>query len=353
MKKGRTSAVRRAPWVIAAAIFVFTAPTARLFAQPITEVIGPAYGTNGLMLAGTRLQPRIVNGVETFDYPSVGALLYTNYEGTGFKGRCTATLVGCQTVLTAAHCVCFYPETPDNPDPVNQMGQLCITLGVAEAVRPRLVFYLQDAGEFHVAAVSVHPNPRPRRFGGDLALLRLDRPVTGIAPAAINSVAKPAPGTPGVIVGFGASSAVGGELNAEGTGIKRTGRVVTQECGISGADPATRVCWLFDEPIGPPGEDSDTCYGDSGGPLFVNAGEGLVLAGVTSGGSNDDCAPIDEAIDTDVFAHLSWIESTAGADLGSGPCGAGTQAQRETWTGTLEAEHTADDYSVAVPACTA
>jgi hypothetical protein len=291
----RTSAVGLAR-AVAAAIFIFTAPTAPLFAQPITEITGPASGTNALALAGTRPQPRIVNGVETFDYPSVGALLYTNYEGTGLTPDCTATLVGCQTVLTAAHCVCFYPGTPDNPELVPMMGQQCITLGVAEAIRPRLVFSLPDAGEFHVAAVSVHPRPR-KRVGGDLALLLLDRPVTGIVPAAINFVAKPAFGTPGVIVGFGASSAVGGALNAEGAGIKRTGRIVTHECGISGAQNDTQVCWGFDEPVGPPGEDSDTCYGDSGGPLFVNAGEGLVLAGVTSSGSNDDCAPSDDAYD--------------------------------------------------------
>jgi len=48
MKKGRTSAGRRIAWVIAAAIFIFAAPTARLFAQQITEIIGPANATKGL-----------------------------------------------------------------------------------------------------------------------------------------------------------------------------------------------------------------------------------------------------------------------------------------------------------------
>ena len=41
----------------------------------------------------------IVNGVPTGDFPNVGQLVQA---GTG----CTATLIGCRTALTAAHCVC-------------------------------------------------------------------------------------------------------------------------------------------------------------------------------------------------------------------------------------------------------
>src|SRR5256885_16797800 len=45
------------------------------------------------------IDPKVVNGLTDNLHPSVG-LFKTN------GGECSATLIGCQTVLTAAHCVC-------------------------------------------------------------------------------------------------------------------------------------------------------------------------------------------------------------------------------------------------------
>ena len=50
-----------------------------------------------------------------------------------------------------------------------------------------------------------------------------------------------------------------------------------------------------------------------------------MLAGVTSSGTNDECAPLDNSFDADVFGNLAWIEAEGGADLASTTCGAGPQ----------------------------
>src|SRR5262249_45120125 len=47
--------------------------------------------------------PRIANALETQQFPSVGYFLIQTFGGTGF---CSGTLIGCNTFLTAAHCVC-------------------------------------------------------------------------------------------------------------------------------------------------------------------------------------------------------------------------------------------------------
>src|SRR5262245_1551652 len=53
---------------------------------------------------GDRPIPRIVNGVEATGYPTTGVLLVGN-PGLMFL-TCSATLIGCETVLTAGHCFC-------------------------------------------------------------------------------------------------------------------------------------------------------------------------------------------------------------------------------------------------------
>jgi hypothetical protein len=56
----------------------------------------------------------------------------------------------------------------------------------------------------------------------------------------------------------------------------------------------------------------DSCFGDSGGPLYVPTEEGDYLVGLVSRGRSDvkrDCG--DGGVYTLLSAHLGWIESTA------------------------------------------
>lgn len=241
---------------------------------------------------------KITNGVSDHLHPSVGLFIT--------DGECTATLIGCRTVLTAAHCICG-----------DHLG------GVDCAARPDLVspagkfVFFQHAGLFALSAVTV--NPAYGRYSGvsDLAILHLATPVTNIAPSPLNRTAPPPPGLTGEIVGFGST-----RTDSTDDGIKRHGFVKTAPC-----DPPADgfVCWNFRKPVGPPGLNADTCFGDSGGPLFLPIGGRTVLAGVTSSGTNSECAPVDNSFDADVLTDLAWIEAQGGADLSATACGSGPQ----------------------------
>jgi len=248
--------------------------------------------------------PRIINGPLTFSHPSVGTLIRGADTPEMSDLRCSGTLIGCSTFLTAAHCVCD----------VFRGGEACQP-GDQHAPDPSDYWvFLPNGGIFPVDGIDVHPD-FAFPLGADVAIVHLREPVTGIEPAAVNLTAPVPFGTPATIVGYGRTD------NGASAGPKRRGRVTTARCRF-GVPNATSVCFDFDEPLGPVGLDSANCYGDSGGALFVDFGCGETLAGVTSGGMTDEyCAPPIHDFDTDVYAHRDWLAAHAGADLGDQACG--------------------------------
>ncbi|HZF11426.1 MAG TPA: trypsin-like serine protease [Thermoanaerobaculia bacterium] len=286
------------------------------------------------------LHERIANGLPTQQHPSTGWLIHNSAFGTSY---CSGVLVGCQTFLTAAHCIC----TDNAGNPLS--GSQC--LAQPSLLDPSgLVVFLQNAGNFSVASVSVDPQ---FNFGvdGDFAVLHLTNPVTGVAPSPLNSTGRPPAGTVGTIVGFGLSGAPAFDV-----GIKRVGKVATSACPAGFVPDATNLCWVYQNPIGAPGTDSDTCEGDSGGPLFVDLGQGLVLAGLTSGGDTN-CVPTDHSFDSDAFVNRAYLLSAGGADLGTASCG-GLPAVGDpgstvvTGSGTLSAAAPSQLFTVDVPPAT-
>ncbi|HYX25240.1 MAG TPA: trypsin-like serine protease, partial [Thermoanaerobaculia bacterium] len=278
---------------------------------------------------------KIVNGVIDNLHPTVG--LFNN------DGECSATLIGCQTVLTAAHCIC---ELADGTD----LG------GAACAARPDLVgpagklVFFQHAGLFTLSRIAVDPAYDGYSGVSDVAILHLAAPVTNIAPSPLNRVSHPPLGLTGEIVGFGST-----QTTSTDDGIKRRGAATVAAC-----DPpaAGFVCWNFKDPLGAPGSNSDTCFGDSGGPLFLSLGGQTVVAGVTSSGTNPNCEPVDNAFDDDVFSDLAWIQSEGGADLAATSCGTGPQIGGTGTavfgsTGTLSRSQPQAASTVEVPAGTA
>ncbi len=264
----------------------------RLQAQTVALVAALMVGLIHLTVLSAEAQvaPRIVNGLLTAEFPTAGALLKGNNSTTAGTW-CSGTLIGCETFLTAAHCV------EDNPTP------------------SQYYVFLQHAGIFSVTSVEVHPS-----FNfpvADVAVLKLGAAVTGIRPTAINTVQDPPFGSAGTIAGFGRS----GGSNQD-YGLKRYGNVTTSSCAAAGESNTTSVCWQFSSPVGAPGTDSNTCNADSGGPLFLNLGGSLAVAGITSGGIVDSCLTGDVSYDADVYNYRAYIQSKAGTDLGKASCGA-------------------------------
>ncbi len=254
--------------------------------------------------AASAPQPRIVNGVLTTSYPTTGAVLFGNdpFDPTDVTTECSGVLVGCQTVLTAAHCVC--------PDQTNTASE-CLAAGLADP--STLTFFLQHAGFFPVASITINPSYE-FGVGSDIAMLKLAAPVSRVAPSRINTTEAPPVGTAGTIVGFGISVDTSGD-----SGVKQAGKVVTARC-TTPIPNSTHVCWNFVAPLGTPGSNSNTCNGDSGGPLFINFGSGDQVAGLTSGGE-PGCLPNSKSWDDSVFNDRVWVQTEAGTDLDHTICG--------------------------------
>ena len=267
---------------------------------------------------------RIVNGVATIDYQGVGALVKGSNSRTA-RSWCTGTLIGCRTFLTANHCV-EGDRTPSNYQ-----------------------VYFQNVG--FVAVESISRQHQDYAFPhADLAVLRLAEPTQGLPVTSINRTTVP-DRTTGTLVGFGRTGGL-----ARDPGVKRRGTVQTARCDRT---ETSLLCWDFQAPVGLPGNDSNTCNADSGGPLFVQVpgpSASRLLAGVTSGGTRRDCLAGDHSYDVDVRQFADWIAGQAGSDLGAAQCGSrasvGTAAVKVLSGGGRLQIGQAQDYRFPVPAGT-
>jgi hypothetical protein len=266
---------------------------------------------------------KIVNGALTTDYQAAGALI--KVSNGKFSSSCSGTLIGCHTFLTAAHCV-------------------------QERTVSKYEVFFQNAGVFGVDRIDVHPNFNASTLNNDVAVIRLKPEVTGIRPFGIRTSSEVPNGTPAVIVGFGRS---GGD-NYD-YGLKRMGAVVTAACSTGRAN-GNFVCWNFENPLGIPGSNSNTCNGDSGGGLYV--GNPPEVTGITSGGRLASCLPGDSSYDASVFRFSKWIAQQAVGDLappkacGGLPVAGSPEVTVFAGSNSLSQNITQRAYSIDVPATT-
>lgn len=229
----------------------------------------------------------VVNGTPVIDYPSAGALM----RGTSLEDsfmQCSGTLIGCDTFLTAAHCVCEDIETCNTQIPPAELR----------------VFF-QHAGVYQASRIEVMQGYTFPNFG-DAAIVHLAEPVVGIDPTPL------APSNPSLtaemtIVGFGLT-----QKDQSDSGIKREGVLRRTPC--SGFDDDLMLCFDFgDSP-------SVSCSGDSGGPNFIDINGQLHVAGIVSGGGSADSCSDRQKFATNVSGYLGFISPAADAIGGS--CGA-------------------------------
>jgi secreted trypsin-like serine protease len=212
-------------------------------------------------------------------------------------GVCTGTLVAQDVVLTAAHCLD----------------------GLPYEVIVDTIDYGRAGGErIRIAWARAYPNWQ-QRF--DIAVLVLDQPATFAKPRFVSSACTTRkllePGRMVDIVGFGLAS-----LTLESN-------TRLHQASVPITDPTCTLDPACNPNLSPTGEfiagghGADSCFGDSGGPVFIDAGPpfGQALVGVVSRGLALPAAACGNGgVYVRVDKVISWIQSVTGRTLDRTHC---------------------------------
>jgi secreted trypsin-like serine protease len=226
-----------------------------------------------LALAGTAVLAAAASAITTNGFPdegrhpAVGAIVVPTRDGTGYSLVCSGTLVAPGYFLTASHCTAFLQADP----------------------RPEYVTFDETDVENRptglIAATAITNTAyKGSGFRDDVSLLRLTTPVTAIEPVELPPLGYldtlgPTQKTRLTTVGYGTSEKE--VVKGEGPTFPFAG---DRWYGIGSFNALTKeqLKMSQNEAHG----DGGACYGDSGGPMFVGAGEDEsdVVVAVTSTG---------------------------------------------------------------------
>ena len=204
-------------------------------------------------------------------------------------GTCGGTLIARDWVLTAAHC----------------LGE-----GMPASVRVGS-YELGGGQEIEVSAIHIHPEYSDSIF--DIALLHLATE----APEALGVVALPdlathnrlaAPGRTATAIGWGAISWGQTESDSRPTHLQQA-ELLLEGCVQDYSNNVCTTTLLFTDLA------TNTCFGDSGGPLLALDGGKYYQIGITSR-SPDLITRAPTCYDGTIFekvaSHLDWISSVTG-----------------------------------------
>jgi secreted trypsin-like serine protease len=202
------------------------------------------------------------------EFQFMAAILDESFGGSDYnKQLCGGSLIAADWVLTAAHCV----QGANPQDLAVAVGRT--RLDSSQGVR-------RDVEE-----VRVHPDyNKPISFAHDAALLRLAPSATTITPISLGAVTPDHdrlenPPTILTVIGWGTTSVRKPSYPdaLQEVDVPAVDDGTCRSAYKSSLDAATMVC------AGAPNIDS--CYGDSGGPLFARNGSSPIQVGIVSWGN--------------------------------------------------------------------
>ncbi len=213
----------------------------------------------------------------------------------GANGSCTGTLIAPDVVLTAGHCA------PANPTRV---------------IANTLNYNAPGGTTANVLRTTAYPN---WENSYDVAVVVLSAPITGVTPRKIGTACtfeSFAANTQVHLVGFGSTDPQGGGANTR-----------LNEVMVPVLDPVCTTGNGCVAAVAPGGEfvaggnGKDTCYGDSGGPVYLDTPRGPVVVGAVSRGLDNSPTPCGTGgiyVRTDKI--VSWIETTTGKQIAKDVC---------------------------------
>ena len=219
-------------------------------------------------------------------HPNVGALLMPRADGS-LRIICTGTLVTDRVFLTAGHCTSFMED--------NGLSRAYVTFDPFFGTDPdHDIFSTKYVGE-----IVTNPGYKPP-YRNDTAIVLLDKPVRGIAPAQIAPL--------GFLDGLRASGAIGA-TSFVNVGYGSAEQIVVPQSGpifpFDGIRKWTTSAFTTLDPEyihlnqNIHQGNSGTGYGDSGGPTFVDTADGPVIVSVVSTGDGPCYATsVNERVDT-------------------------------------------------------
>ncbi len=258
----------------------------------------PADDISGQIVGGQLANPG--------EWPWQVALVDSNAVAPHFYNYqfCGGSLINPFWVLTAAHCV------TENNGSLSPASSINIVAGIYNLNTPSAGYQRRS-----VTQIIRHENYNPNTTDFDVALLRLDSPVTlGGSGAARTGLIPLVPAAIGNLAGVNSWVTGWGDTTGTGSYPEQLREVnvpiisnVNCNTKYGGGITSNMLC------AGYSGHDS--CFGDSGGPLMVTNSGQFQQAGIVSWGGNICGDPTEPGVYTRVSQFVDWINASRGPSV--------------------------------------